>query len=382
MQPEVPWSERFIDRTLAAPATLEGPIVVDGASDDAPLLRVQGMHTGFFAETPKELRTGSRLIARLSEEERLLAFSGDEVLMRRGSAIESLPARRRIASVDGDIVHARRTGPHSWLVVSRKGAELIAWSVRDETVQQLGRSAARRVAGVTAKAFIVIEERGTTDALLAVDFRSGASDTLLADAVIRRVAVAGDQVLVAAATATEPESLSLIPLASRERVRIGHWPGIDATAFTGITTRIIQWQSENATIEGLLVTPTSQKPRATLLFLHGGPEARAVADAHELQHPLGGYAAILARAGYAVLLPNFRNGKDLGNGRLFQTPAADALAGIQKLVDDGLADPERLGIYGFSYGAMLTAWIVARDHRFRAAAVSAGTLDLLTDDRT
>jgi dipeptidyl aminopeptidase/acylaminoacyl peptidase len=83
-----------------------------------------------------------------------------------------------------------------------------------------------------------------------------------------------------------------------------------------------------------------------------------------------------------VLLPNFRNGKELGNGRLFQTPAADALAGIQKLVDDGTADPNRLGIYGFSYGAMLTAWMVARDPRFRAAVVSAGTLDMLSDDRT
>lgn len=380
VQPEVPWNERFIDRATVAPATLDGPIVVDGASADAPLLRAQGMRGAFFAETPKELRIGSRVIGRLSEDERLLAFSGDEVLVCHGSAIESLPSRRRVANVDGHIVHARRTGPSSWLLVSRKGAESIAWSLRGDAVQQLGRTMAAGVTGVTSNTFIVIEERGTTDRLLAIDFRSGASRTLLDDAVVRRAVVVNDQVLVVAATATEPESLQLITL--RARIRIGHWPGVDGAAFGGITTRVIRWQSENATIEGLLVTPASQKPSVTLLFLHGGPESRATADTHGLHGPLGGYAAIFARAGYTVLLPNFRNGKDLGNGRLFQTPAADTLAGIQKLIDDGIADPKRLGIYGFSYGAMLTAWIVARDHRFRAAAVSAGTLDMLSDDRT
>ena len=43
------------------------------------------------------------------------------------------------------------------------------------------------------------------------------------------------------------------------------------------------------------------------------------------------------------------------------------LAGVESLVADGLADPDRLGVTGGSYGGYLTNWIVAHDHRFRAA---------------
>ncbi len=43
----------------------------------------------------------------------------------------------------------------------------------------------------------------------------------------------------------------------------------------------------------------------------------------------------------------------------------DVLAGVDALVADGLADPERLGVTGGSYGGYLTNWIVAHDHRFR-----------------
>ena len=48
-------------------------------------------------------------------------------------------------------------------------------------------------------------------------------------------------------------------------------------------------------------------------------------------------------------------------------PTRDVLAGVDALVADGLADPERLGVTGGSYGGYLTNWIVGHDQRFRAA---------------
>ncbi|MBW3563821.1 MAG: prolyl oligopeptidase family serine peptidase [Acidobacteria bacterium] len=382
VQPDVSWQERFIDRTVSAPGSMKGPIVVDGTSDDAPLLRAQGMRGPLFTGTEKVLRTASGVLASLAATERLLSFSGEEAIVRNGSAIEMVPSRRRLGTIEGNVVHAHRTSGGAWLFVSREGEEWLLTSLREESLEILGRTPARndvRVIGITTNALIAIEKTGTTDRLVEIHLRTGEARTILEDAVVHRVTVVGDRVLAATATATEPESLQL--LGAREHVRIGSWPGVNPKIFDGITTRVVRWTSGEAIIEGLYVTPQEEKPRATLLFLHGGPESRATADAHFLHGPLGGYAGLLARAGYAVLLPNFRHGKELGNGRLFQTPAADALAGVEKLVSDGIADPNRLGIYGFSYGAMLTGWIVARDHRFRAAVLSAGTLDMLADDR-
>ena len=59
---------------------------------------------------------------------------------------------------------------------------------------------------------------------------------------------------------------------------------------------------------------------------------------------------------------NDANHRDWGPG-----PMRDVLAGVEALVADGLADPDRLGVTGGSYGGYLTNWIVAHDQRFRAA---------------
>ena len=59
---------------------------------------------------------------------------------------------------------------------------------------------------------------------------------------------------------------------------------------------------------------------------------------------------------------NDANHRDWGPG-----PMRDVLAGVDALVADGLADPDRLGVTGGSYGGYLTNWIVGHDQRFRAA---------------
>jgi dipeptidyl aminopeptidase/acylaminoacyl peptidase len=54
----------------------------------------------------------------------------------------------------------------------------------------------------------------------------------------------------------------------------------------------------------------------------------------------------------------------------------DVLAGVDALVADGLADPDRLGVTGGSYGGYLTNWIVAHDQRFRAAMTCRSVADM------
>jgi dipeptidyl aminopeptidase/acylaminoacyl peptidase len=112
---------------------------------------------------------------------------------------------------------------------------------------------------------------------------------------------------------------------------------------------------------------------------HGGPYDR-YADQLQLHWvPSGQW---LAHAGYAVFLPNGRGG--MGHGHAFAASVAgavgldewtDILTGIDLLVADGVADPGRLGIAGWSHGGFLAAWAVARTTRFAAAVMGAGVTD-------
>jgi dipeptidyl aminopeptidase/acylaminoacyl peptidase len=81
-------------------------------------------------------------------------------------------------------------------------------------------------------------------------------------------------------------------------------------------------------------------------------------------------------------MPNPRGGE--GHGREFATMVAnalgqeewtDTLSGIDLLIEDGVADPDRLGIGGASHGGFITAWAVGHTNRFKAALMNAGICD-------
>jgi len=131
-----------------------------------------------------------------------------------------------------------------------------------------------------------------------------------------------------------------------------------------------------------LLPPDFEKdphPRPTLLYLHGGPhlmygEKRLF---HEYQ--------ALAAAGYVVVFPNPRGSKGYGEswtrgivGDWGDPAMHDALACVDHAIAEGWADPDRLGVVGGSYGGYLTAWIVGRSDRFRAAAPERGVYDLVS----
>jgi dipeptidyl aminopeptidase/acylaminoacyl peptidase len=125
-------------------------------------------------------------------------------------------------------------------------------------------------------------------------------------------------------------------------------------------------------------------PPPLVTEIHGGP------------HTLYGWSPvlefqILAGSGMSVFYCNPRGSE--GYGRAFNEanlrdwgpgPMRDVIGGIDALVEAGLADPERLGVTGGSYGGYLTNWIVAHDDRFRAAiacrSVSDMTMLFLTGD--
>jgi len=125
-------------------------------------------------------------------------------------------------------------------------------------------------------------------------------------------------------------------------------------------------------VETWVVSPADAggEPLPTIVNLHGGPLG-AWSPAPSIENVL------LAAHGYRVVLPNIRG--SAGYGRAWIRPqlgdwggvdAADVLAAVDHVVGLGLADPDRLGILGLSYGGFLVNWLVgAAPDRF-AAAVS------------
>ncbi|SRR5579875_140332 len=129
-------------------------------------------------------------------------------------------------------------------------------------------------------------------------------------------------------------------------------------------------------VHGLLTYPVGYQPGTKvplLLRIHGGPKGQ---DAHGFSFETQFFAA----HGYAVLRMNYR-GSD-GRGSKYQKAIAadwgdlevkDLEAGVNGVIAMGVADPDRLGVGGWSYGGILTDYMIASDPRFKAATSGAGT---------
>jgi dipeptidyl aminopeptidase/acylaminoacyl peptidase len=143
----------------------------------------------------------------------------------------------------------------------------------------------------------------------------------------------------------------------------------------------IQFKSaDGLVIHGLLLAPTGaaaagRKP--AVLRIHGGPIAQ-----HQNEFDFDWQ--LLAANGYVVLAPNPRGSS--GRGYEFQkmlfadwghADVPDILAAADYAVSVGIADPQRLGVGGWSYGAILTNYVISSDTRFKAATVGAGMGNML-----
>ncbi len=126
-----------------------------------------------------------------------------------------------------------------------------------------------------------------------------------------------------------------------------------------------------------LASPAGAGDRAlpTIVQLHGGP-AGAWAPGGTMD------STMLCDAGYRVLMPNIRGSAAFGaawvralRGRWGEVDAADVLAAVDAVVGRGLADPQRLGVTGMSYGGFLTQWLVGATDRFRGAVAENGVAD-------
>lgn len=151
----------------------------------------------------------------------------------------------------------------------------------------------------------------------------------------------------------------------------------------------LKWKSSDGLeIEGILVYPQNYRKGhkvPLVVFAHGGPAESELEGF--IGNPLGIYSpGVAASLGYATLIVNYRsslgygrkfwnsNYKDIGGGEF-----KDIMSGIDHLISQKIAEPDRLFITGVSYGGFLSAWAVSQTHRFRASVVDAGTTDWISD---
>jgi dipeptidyl aminopeptidase/acylaminoacyl peptidase len=143
------------------------------------------------------------------------------------------------------------------------------------------------------------------------------------------------------------------------------------------TTEGLESRSKDGTeVHSVVVRPAGARPGTRLpmiLYIHGGPNGQ---DAYQFSFD----RELFAANGYAVLSPNYRGSN--GRGSAYQKAifgdwgnkeVIDLLGAVDQAVASGIADPERLGIGGWSYGGILTDYTVATTTRFKAAVSGAGS---------
>jgi dipeptidyl aminopeptidase/acylaminoacyl peptidase len=149
---------------------------------------------------------------------------------------------------------------------------------------------------------------------------------------------------------------------------------------------VVRWTCDGHEIEGLLTYPVGYvagQRYPLVVEIHGGPswqwEDYAFVNWHD-------WAQMLATRGYAVLAPNPRG--STGRGAAFQQAlqddvgggeSRDLVAGALAMVERGIADPDRLGIGGWSWGGYLTAFTITQTTIFKAAVMGAGLANMLSD---
>ncbi|OCC23678.1 hypothetical protein MB02_10980 [Croceicoccus estronivorus] len=195
---------------------------------------------------------------------------------------------------------------------------------------------------------------------------------------------AGGMVAARANSPTHPDELFVLADGTFRRWT-SHNPWLGEIDF-GAQRTVTFTARDGQAIEGVLIEPASGVPSGgapTILDVHGGPES------HESNGWVTGYGApgqVAAGRGYAVFLPNYRGSTAYGTAFSKQHQGDYAGKEFDDLVDAkralvtlGVADTDRVGMTGGSYGGFATAWAsTAQSEEFAAGVMFVGISDLIS----
>jgi dipeptidyl aminopeptidase/acylaminoacyl peptidase len=144
---------------------------------------------------------------------------------------------------------------------------------------------------------------------------------------------------------------------------------------------VVRWQGPQTPLLAIVTFPPGYSPGIRYPFVnlpHGGPEGNDVLA-------FDPFSRLLAARGYVVMQPEYRGSTGVSaefTAMIYQHFGDRAYADVESATDyaikQGWADPNRLGMFGWSAGGFMTAWTVTQTHRYRAAVEGAGITDWLS----
>ncbi len=236
----------------------------------------------------------------------------------------------------------------------------------------------------SALTFVVVDDRSQYPARIAVNGgRPEKLDRLVtAKGVVGNLSAGTPDGAFAVLASTDTELPEVAALENGKLRRLSHqndeWL---STVLLGTTEEFTSTSKDGTDVHGLIVKPSTYQAGQkypTLLRIHGGPNGQD-------EHSFSFERELLAANGYVVVAVNYRGSN--GRGSAYQKAifadwggkeVVDLLGAMDYVQKIGLADPDRLGIGGWSYGGILTDYTIATDGRFKAATSGAGSALQLT----
>ncbi len=225
-------------------------------------------------------------------------------------------------------------------------------------------------------AFVVIDDRSQYPAR--VSLKGGKVERLVtAKSVINNLSAGPPDGAYASLMSTDTAPTEVVAVEGGKVRRLSHqndeWL---SKVLLGTTEEFTAISKDGTEVHGLIVKPSSYqagRKYPALLRIHGGPNGQ---DEHAFSFEREFFAA----NGYVVVSVNYRGSN--GRGSAYQKAifadwggkeVVDLLGAMDYVQKIGLADPDRLGIGGWSYGGILTDYTIATDGRFKAATSGAGS---------
>jgi dipeptidyl aminopeptidase/acylaminoacyl peptidase len=238
------------------------------------------------------------------------------------------------------------------------------------------------------RSILVSESRGTISQLSAVPVDGGAPrDISAADMMVSGVTLntSGSHLGFVSQSPAEPPEAFVSAAASLTPVQVSQAQTIPAVSMG--RSEVVRWKSDDGMdVEGLLTYPVGYRegePVPMLVVVHGGPTG---VFTQSFIGSAGSYPiAAFTGHGYAVLRANPRGSSGYGKDFRYANYGdwgggdyRDIMTGVDAMIERGVADPDRLGVMGWSYGGYMTSWIITQTDRFKAASVGAGLPNLMS----
>ena len=189
------------------------------------------------------------------------------------------------------------------------------------------------------------------------------------------LSVVGGKIVLIESTDAAPGEVVALDNASVRRLT-HHNDSLMASIDLGPVQDLDSRSKDGTTVGSMLYLPPDYRPgqRVPLaLHIHGGPFGQ---DGHDFDL----MRRVFAARGYAVLAPNYRGSSGRGEGfsrAIFgdwgNKEVMDLIGAVDEAIARGIADPARLVLGGWSYGGILTDYMIASDQRFKAGAAGAGS---------